>query len=208
MNKLVLGLLISTFSLSSALIGKEGIEAYNKARDNEFITKLIDQEKQEFIDAHLCADLDAESFTMAMPPMTEAQKQTARENLEKQLPKEMHGQIDEILKMRPKEIKIDKQALYTYCIDGKPVGFVRSFTIAGNGMIAQIAVAKEHRHKGFGEKLLRYAVAQLKNGNVHSILLDSLKHNTTAHKLYLKVGFVKTTEIADHIIFTYDVAVH
>jgi len=187
MKKLLLGLFVSSLVFGSMLIGKEGIEVYNKARDRALIVKCMAEEKAEFSDFASVTDYDSESPVMHF---SAEQKQAARAELEKQLPKEMHNQIDEFLKQM-ESVKIDKQKLYTYCIDNKPVAFIRMLMVQGVGMISELAVVKEYRRKGIAGKLLKQAVAELKKLKVVAIVAQVSSTNAIAQKLYTKVGFVK-----------------
>lgn len=195
MKKLLLGLLVSSVALSSTLIAKEGIEAYNKTRDRAFITKLIAEEKSQFVESDLLTDFDSQKFTVNIPAQKKTQMRSA---LQKQFPKEMHGQLDDLIK----QMLTYQQKLFTYCIDGKTVGFVRLFftNVMGmpGGTIGQIGVAKEHRCKGIGEKMLRHALAEFKKSQLPIITLTAPKGKS---KLFEKVGFVKAQELGEYVVY-------
>lgn len=56
-------------------------------------------------------------------------------------------------------------------------------------VICSISVDKSFRRKGFGEKLLKESIQEMKLNKVSSILLYVSVNNTSAVKLYEKLGF-------------------
>lgn len=174
MNKKVLSLtLASTLFLACNLCAIEGIEDYNKERDNAFVSNLIEENKHDFPEAELFSDLDSEQIEMTVP----------LEN--------------------GKTVKhMIKQHIVIYCIDSQPIGFVRVFDLGNSaGMIAQIAVVEEHRCKGFGEKLLNHGIELLKEADVKVLLVDTMADNVTAQKMYDKAGFKKIMDLKDHYVY-------
>ena len=96
-----------------------------------------------------------------------------------------------------------KQSISVYCIDAKPVGFVRIFNITHDlCMIGQIAVAEEFRRMGIGEKLLQYAIDTLRSGGAQMIILDTVADNKGAHRLYEKHGFTKMVDAGSQYFYS------
>lgn len=107
------------------------------------------------------------------------------------------------------QLKI-KQNIFVYCINARPVGFIRIFDFAndvtrgtpdGSGMIAQIAIAEQYRRMGIGEKLLIHGITQLRAAGIGIILLDTMANNHGAHALYEKVGFQKLVDGCSHYLY-------
>ena len=66
---------------------------------------------------------------------------------------------------------------------------IGSVAVCGNE-IDDLFVADEYRHKGYGVKLLRFAVSYLQKRNVSSIILRVADINRNAMKMYLENGFI------------------
>lgn len=60
------------------------------------------------------------------------------------------------------------------------------------GFITLIIINKNHRNKGYGEKLLNYVIKDIKNNGFNKLSLNVNKYNKKAIKLYKKKGFVET----------------
>ena len=78
--------------------------------------------------------------------------------------------------------------------DGKKkiIGFIDFMVTFSSSTISQIAIAKEHRRKGFAKILLDSMLKHLKNGypdEVETITLEVRKHNAAAIAFYEKNGF-------------------
>lgn len=86
---------------------------------------------------------------------------------------------DEVAKERVIVIK-DKENIVDYCI----------FMIAADeGEILRIAVDNKQRKKGYGKKLLSFAIDEIKRQGVISVFLEVRAANSAARALYSSVGF-------------------
>jgi N-acetylglutamate synthase-like GNAT family acetyltransferase len=85
--------------------------------------------------------------------------------------------------------------LYQLMLDDKVVGCIaieKSIKEADTFYIEKVSVVPDHRHKGFGLKLMKFALDEIKNrgGKCASIaLIDS---NLKLKIWYLKQGFIET----------------
>ncbi len=77
-------------------------------------------------------------------------------------------------------------------VENKPVGFVNVQCIAGELTVNNIAVLKEFRKQGIGEKLLKAALEAFSNAD--AAFLEVRESNIPAQKLYEKYDFVKVGE--------------
>ncbi|MEG0693215.1 MAG: GNAT family N-acetyltransferase [Oscillospiraceae bacterium] len=67
--------------------------------------------------------------------------------------------------------------------------FIGSVAIYGNE-IDDLIVAKEFQNKGYGKKLLLFAISKMKNDDINSIILHVADWNKNAINLYLNNGFI------------------
>jgi len=154
------------------------IEPYKKERDHAFITAILAEDKHNFPDADMVADLDNEYYEMNIP--------------------QPDGSV----------IKCKfKQNILMCCCNAQPVGFVRTFDFSqgqpdGMGQIAQIAVVQEVRRKGIGQLLLTHGIEKLKSAGIKMVILDTMADNTAAHALYEKAGFQKMVDAGDHYLYS------
>jgi ribosomal-protein-alanine N-acetyltransferase len=83
-----------------------------------------------------------------------------------------------------------------YCIYYiKPVLSLKGFK--KKSVIYSISVDKNVRRKGYGEKLLKESIKEMRLNGIVSILLYVNTKNLPAIRLYEKIGFRKTAEIKD-----------
>ncbi len=86
---------------------------------------------------------------------------------------------DEVAKERVAVIK-DKENIVGYCI----------FMVAADeGEILRIAVDNAQRKKGYGKKLLSFAIDEMKKKGVISVFLEVRATNSAARALYHSIGF-------------------
>lgn len=76
----------------------------------------------------------------------------------------------------------------------KLVGYLRLLIMEGYGHLGQIAVEKEERGKGYGNKLMIYAINYFKEKQISSVGLYVETKNNAAISLYKKYGFRKNHE--------------
>lgn len=74
---------------------------------------------------------------------------------------------------------------------GRPVGFVTYYMeTTYQGRILFLGIDKNERGKRYGEKLLKYAFAQLKKEGAKTVKIFTRTENLPAQKLYTRLGFV------------------
>ncbi|MBI2797799.1 GNAT family N-acetyltransferase [Candidatus Saccharibacteria bacterium] len=87
---------------------------------------------------------------------------------------------------------LDIQADHFIAFDGdKPVGTARVRYIDGKAKVERVAVLKPSRGKGVGEEMMRDILDFIAKNGINEVYLDS---QTSASRLYEKVGFVKEGE--------------
>ena len=83
--------------------------------------------------------------------------------------------------------------------DTEAIGFVQLYPSYSSISMKQIWVLNDlfvketERGKGFGEALLRKAIAFAEEAGAKGVLLETGKDNVTAQRLYEKIGFVQET---------------
>ena len=83
--------------------------------------------------------------------------------------------------------------------DTEAIGFVQlypsysSVSMKKIWVLNDLFVKETGRGKGFGEALLRRAIAFTKEAGAKGVLLETGKDNVTAQRLYEKIGFVQET---------------
>ncbi|MBD3406342.1 MAG: ribosomal-protein-alanine N-acetyltransferase [Candidatus Lokiarchaeota archaeon] len=82
----------------------------------------------------------------------------------------------------------------------KLVGYIvwEENKIAKKGHIMNLAVSEEYRRRGWGEKLLRYALDMMRAGKMLFCVLEVRESNLSAQKLYEKIGMKKKERIEDY----------
>jgi ribosomal-protein-alanine N-acetyltransferase len=70
------------------------------------------------------------------------------------------------------------------------VGFAVAWSVGDQAELGNVAVAKEWRGRGVGERLVREVVTRLGRRGVHEIFLEVRVSNRTARRLYERLGFV------------------
>jgi ribosomal-protein-alanine N-acetyltransferase len=71
------------------------------------------------------------------------------------------------------------------------VGFAVAWSVGDQAELGNVAVAKEWRGRGVGERLVREVVTRLGRRGVHEIFLEVRVSNRTARRLYERLGFVE-----------------
>jgi len=65
--------------------------------------------------------------------------------------------------------------------------------------LAHLAIDEKERGKGYGEKLIRFLMAQVDTKASHCFVLDVSEENPKAQKLYERIGF----QVQDYILSSY-----
>lgn len=98
----------------------------------------------------------------------------------------------------------DREAeLWVAELDGEVVGTVtialegspwREIGEPGEGEFRMLAVAPGARRRGVGEALMRLVVDRFRGLGAHAVVLSSLAEMADAHRVYERLGFVRTPE--------------
>lgn len=89
-------------------------------------------------------------------------------------------------------------------VDKKTVGFVAYYLKKFyEGVILFLDVASEYRHKGHGERLLRFAVDDLKSNGARVVRLVTRVDNESAQRLYLRTGFSEIERDEQFVTFAH-----
>jgi ribosomal-protein-alanine N-acetyltransferase len=73
--------------------------------------------------------------------------------------------------------------------DRRIVGYIIFWLIGDEAQINNVAVHPDYQGKGYGERLMRYALEQLREYRAHFVTLEVRVSNTRAFNLYKKLGF-------------------
>lgn len=88
-----------------------------------------------------------------------------------------------------KEMKNDVARYLVADIDGKIVGYVGIWFVAGEGHITNVAVHSDYRGQKIGDILIKHLVKICKDNNIFAITLEVRVSNIVAQNLYKKYGF-------------------
>ena len=84
--------------------------------------------------------------------------------------------------------------LYGMSVDSRLVGCVAIKKSKGDGLvfcIERLAVAPEQRHRGYGDKLLSFAMARIQDGGGATASIGLMDNNALLKKWYQSKGFVQ-----------------
>ncbi|AXN38007.1 GNAT family N-acetyltransferase [Peribacillus butanolivorans] len=97
-----------------------------------------------------------------------------------------------------KERITNEESVIFMAFDGdNPIGFVQlypsfsSVSMMRSWVLNDLFVKGNARKKGFGEKLLKAAIAFAKETGAKGVSLETDKDNSNAQKLYEKIGFIR-----------------
>jgi GNAT superfamily N-acetyltransferase len=65
----------------------------------------------------------------------------------------------------------------------------------GEAEFRMLGVDPDHRGRGIGEALVRWCLDQARELDAHRLLLSSERRMAGAHRLYLRLGFVRSPEL-------------
>lgn len=86
-----------------------------------------------------------------------------------------------------------KMAIKMLYEENRPIGFITYFMQTSyQGDILFLVIDKNHRGKRYGEKLLNYAFNELRKQGAKTVKIFTRTENTSAQKLYTRIGFVET----------------
>jgi diamine N-acetyltransferase len=86
--------------------------------------------------------------------------------------------------------------LYAYVVEGRIAGSVaveKAKSDDGTYYIERLAVSPAHRHKGYGEELIRFAESVIKGKNGVRVTIGIINENTVLKEWYQKLGFAVTS---------------
>jgi GNAT superfamily N-acetyltransferase len=69
-------------------------------------------------------------------------------------------------------------------------------------LLEDVIVHRDHRHQGFGDRLLMHAIAYAKQKNFLRITLLTDRLNDDAHRFFKKHGFVESTMIPMRLLLS------
>ncbi|WP_318614545.1 GNAT family N-acetyltransferase [Sporosarcina sp. YIM B06819] len=94
----------------------------------------------------------------------------------------------------------NEESIVFIAFDGnEAIGFVQlypsfsSVSMKQTWVLNDLYVKETGRGKGFGEALIRRAIAFAEEAGAKGLLLETAKDNVTAQRLYEKIGFVQET---------------
>ena len=90
-------------------------------------------------------------------------------------------------------INNEKYMFLGYKIDGRLIGYISVFIILDEAYINNIAVLKEFRKQGIGNKLVNEILEVCKNKSCKFVTLEVRESNFPAISLYEKLGFERIT---------------
>jgi [ribosomal protein S18]-alanine N-acetyltransferase len=73
--------------------------------------------------------------------------------------------------------------------DGRLLGYIMLYSVADEAHILNLAVHPDGRRKGYGSRLLEYAVDHCRRKGVSDFFLEVRESNHSAQGLYMKHGF-------------------
>ena len=88
-----------------------------------------------------------------------------------------------------KEMKNDVARYLVADIDGKIVGYVGIWFVAGEGHITNVAVHSDYRGQKIGDILIKHLVKMCKDNNIFAMTLEVRVSNLNAIRFYKKRGF-------------------
>lgn len=111
---------------------------------------------------------------------------------------------ERVLMLRTPSNDPGKQALIDVVeMDGATAGFIAYYKKSfDHGFIWLLAVDKEYRGHGFGERLMTHALTYFKNQHVKYVTIAVRLINKPAVSLYKKLGFVEETRDEDRGVLT------
>ncbi|MBX2876756.1 MAG: GNAT family N-acetyltransferase [Saprospiraceae bacterium] len=89
---------------------------------------------------------------------------------------------------------------YLCAKDNELVGFVwfgQSDNDRSEGFVDGLYVKPDHRHRGIAAMLMKEALSWIRNVDCHSVILLVNPQNSSAIRLYEKIGFTRKNGLAD-----------
>ena len=128
-------------------------------------------------------------------------KLTMEEHIQK-----TYGKYNEIKQLESYKkgfsLKNHKKFLIKYF--GEKIGWLNFEENNSNIDLIQLLILPKYQGRGIGSKIINYFITIAKNKN-KEIILDVLKSNSKAKKLYLKLGFIVYNENDNEYFLKYEV---
>lgn len=102
---------------------------------------------------------------------------------------------DSLLRMLRENDVREEESLVALAPGGAPVGVALLGRRGARAWVAGMGVAPEWRGQGQGEALLRRLLAQASELGAQLVTLEVLDENTTAQRLYVRLGFHETRQL-------------
>lgn len=96
-------------------------------------------------------------------------------------------------------LRNEESVIFMAYHESDPIGFVQlypsfsSVSMKRTWVLNDLYVKESGRGKGFGENLIKTAIAFAKETDAKGLLLETGADNLTAQRLYEKMGFIKET---------------
>lgn len=74
-------------------------------------------------------------------------------------------------------------------LDDRVVGYIGMWLVVDEAHITNLAVHPNYRHRGIGERLMKYMMRMAVNIGINRMTLEVRKSNIVAQNLYKKLGF-------------------
>lgn len=107
-----------------------------------------------------------------------------------------------------KGIEISLKEEFNHCLvmeeEKEVIGYVLYNSLYENADILALAIRKDRRGKGYGQKLLNYLLVNLKEKGIEQVFLEVRASNRPALKLYQKCGFNKLRTIRSYYPDNYE----
>ncbi len=87
------------------------------------------------------------------------------------------------------EVSSENSIHFIYEENNEPVGYVMGNIICGEAELYRIAVLKNFRKKGYGQKLMNKFLEECAERNAEKVFLEVRSRNKAAIALYRKSGF-------------------
>ena len=97
--------------------------------------------------------------------------------------------VPESKKSLEESLQSDMALYFTAFSDGAFVGYITSYVSFDTADILSIAVAEEHRRKGFGRMIMLGFIGECKKRGIARITLEVRQSNSAAKGLYESIGF-------------------
>lgn len=75
-------------------------------------------------------------------------------------------------------------------VDGRAIGYIGIWLVAGEGHITNVAVHPEYRRRGVGHELLESVEKLAKERGIRRLTLEVRQSNETAKRLYRRLGYI------------------